>query len=74
MSELFYLDMSKGDERYDRRHLDALLDQGVLVHANYEAAVLERHRFGRPKCYESLDDDGCYCRQSVIEIVTALGG
>ena len=27
----YKLDTTKGDERYDRRHLDALLDSGVLV-------------------------------------------
>jgi hypothetical protein len=55
-----------------------LIDRGVFVPVvqptpDYEAAVEERHRYGRPKCYEGLDDAGCYCRDNVALVVAALG-
>ncbi len=43
-------------------------DREVLVEAarkyanpDIEAAAMERHRNGRPKCYEGPNDIGCYC-------------
>ena len=77
MSEpiLYRIDTTKGNERYDRRHLDVLLEQGVLVPVapDIEAAIDYRHMDGRPKCYEGLDEYGCECRDSVLGIVKALG-
>ena len=44
------------------------------VKIDYEAAIENRHMYGRPKCYEGLDEDGCYCRKQVTEDVNAALG
>ncbi len=32
-----------------------------VANPDIEAAASERHRNGRPKCYEGPKEDGCYC-------------
>ena len=67
-----YVDYGEGDERCPK--CGSSQYQGLVpVEIDYEAVILERHRYGRPKCYEALDGDGCYCRQAVMKTVAAFG-
>ena len=41
---------------------------------DYEAAAMERHRNGRPKCYEGPKKVGCYCWDTTKKAIdVALG-
>ncbi len=43
----------------------------VRANLNIEAAALDRHRNGRPKCYEGPKEDGCYCWDTTEKAVKA---
>lgn len=71
--------LDQGDALVIRRDLEPEFGHElvwVLSEAAMEAAISERHRNQRPKCYESLDDDGCYCRATtqaaVVNFLDAL--
>ncbi len=58
------------------QHAMTLIVDTAKKYANpdYEAAAMERHRNGRPKCYEGPKEDGCYCWDTTKRAVqTALG-
>ena len=45
-----------------------------VANPDIEAAAIERHRNGRPKCYEGPHDIGCYCWDTTKTAVNkALG-
>ena len=47
---------------YPETFMAGFLDAARRVaNPDIEAAAMERHRNGRPKCYEGPKEDGCYC-------------
>ena len=57
------------------RYSDAIVEAArKYANPDYEAAAMERHRNGRPKCYEGPHDIGCYCWITTKKAVNAALG
>ena len=63
-----------GGGGFNDESIRALVSFVVYREIDYESAIENRHGYGRPKCYEGLDEDGCYCRKQVTEDVNAALG
>ena len=63
-----------GERQWTDKSVRKLVSFVVDREIDYEAATLNRHRYGRPKCYEGLDSFDCNCRRQVTsDIDAALG-
>ena len=61
------------EERRHQAKVVATLKEAarLVANPNIEAAALDRHRNGRPKCYEGPKEDGCYCWDTTEAAVAA---
>ena len=68
-------DQTLAARAYPETFIEGFLEAARRVaNLDIEAAAIERHRNGRPKCYEGPKEDGCYCWITTKKAVSiALG-